>query len=111
MTGNTVRPHPSIPARPSSVEKAIDVLFCFDLKHPQLCLGVPLTSVLAKARLNDRAAHVRVEGWDRGVPASAKPGTPPFYYDEVGRVEPQTPRVNNMRKNINAIVATDLTIV
>jgi hypothetical protein len=93
------------------VEKAIDVLFCFDLKHPQLCLGVPLTSVLAKARLNDRAAHVRVEGWDRGVPASAKPGTPPFYYDEVGRVEPQTPRVNNMRKNINAIVATDLTIV
>ena len=26
------------PTRPSSVEKAIDVLFCFDLQHPQLRL-------------------------------------------------------------------------
>ena len=27
------------PARPSSVEKAIDVLFCFDVQHPQLRLS------------------------------------------------------------------------
>jgi DMSO/TMAO reductase YedYZ molybdopterin-dependent catalytic subunit len=44
--------------------------------------GVPLATVLAQAGLNHRAAHVRVEGWDRGVPATAKPGTPPFYYDK-----------------------------
>jgi DNA-binding IclR family transcriptional regulator len=30
--------HPSTDARPSSVEKAIDVMFCFDLQHPQLRL-------------------------------------------------------------------------
>src|SRR6266566_126226 len=44
--------------------------------------GVPLATVLAQAGLNHRAAHVRVEGWDLGVPPSAKPGTPPFYYDK-----------------------------
>jgi DMSO/TMAO reductase YedYZ molybdopterin-dependent catalytic subunit len=44
--------------------------------------GVPLATVLAKAGLNHRAAHVRVEGWDYGVPPSAKPGTQPFYYDK-----------------------------
>lgn len=44
--------------------------------------GVPLAAVLARAGLNHRAAHVRVEGWDRGVPPSAKPGTQPFYYDK-----------------------------
>lgn len=44
--------------------------------------GVPLATVLAQAGLNHRAAHVRVEGWDRGVPATAKPGTQPFYYDK-----------------------------
>ena len=44
--------------------------------------GVPLATVLAQAGLNHRAAHARVEGWDRGVPASAKPGTSPFYYDK-----------------------------
>jgi DMSO/TMAO reductase YedYZ molybdopterin-dependent catalytic subunit len=44
--------------------------------------GVPLATVLAKAGLNHRAAHVRVEGWDRGVPPTAKPGTAPFYYDK-----------------------------
>jgi hypothetical protein len=31
--------------------------------------------------------------------------------DEVGRVEPQTPRYNFMRKNFSAIVATDITVV
>ena len=31
--------------------------------------------------------------------------------DEVGRVEPQTPRFNNMRKNFSAIVSLDVTIV
>jgi hypothetical protein len=31
--------------------------------------------------------------------------------DEVGRVEPQTPRFNNMRKNFRAIVGVDVTIV
>jgi DNA-binding IclR family transcriptional regulator len=30
--------HPRIPQRPSSIEKAIDVLFCFDVQHPQLRL-------------------------------------------------------------------------
>jgi hypothetical protein len=30
--------------------------------------------------------------------------------DEVGRVEPQTPRYNNMRKNFSAIVPTEVTI-
>jgi DMSO/TMAO reductase YedYZ molybdopterin-dependent catalytic subunit len=44
--------------------------------------GVPLATVLAKAGLIHRAAHVRVEGWDYGVPPSAKPGTQPFYYDK-----------------------------
>jgi DMSO/TMAO reductase YedYZ molybdopterin-dependent catalytic subunit len=44
--------------------------------------GVPLARVLAQAGLNHRAAHVRVEGWDRGVPPTAKPGTSPFYYDK-----------------------------
>jgi DMSO/TMAO reductase YedYZ molybdopterin-dependent catalytic subunit len=44
--------------------------------------GVPLATVLARAGLNHRAAHVRVEGWDLGVPAQARPGTEPFYYDK-----------------------------
>jgi DMSO/TMAO reductase YedYZ molybdopterin-dependent catalytic subunit len=44
--------------------------------------GVPLATVLARAGLNHRAAHVRVEGWDYGVPPSAKPSTTPFYYDK-----------------------------
>ena len=44
--------------------------------------GVPLATVLARAGLNHRAAHVRVEGWDRGVPPTAQPGTQPFYYDK-----------------------------
>jgi hypothetical protein len=30
--------------------------------------------------------------------------------DEVGRVEPQTPRYNNMRKNFSAVVPTAVTI-
>jgi DMSO/TMAO reductase YedYZ molybdopterin-dependent catalytic subunit len=44
--------------------------------------GVPLATVLAQAGQNHRAAHVRVEGWDKGVPATAAPGTTPFYYDK-----------------------------
>ena len=44
--------------------------------------GVPLAAVLAQAGLNHRAAHVRAEGWDRGVPPTARPGTQPFYYDK-----------------------------
>jgi DMSO/TMAO reductase YedYZ molybdopterin-dependent catalytic subunit len=44
--------------------------------------GVPLAAVLERAGLGPRAAHVRVEGWDRGVPASASPGTEPFFYDK-----------------------------
>lgn len=44
--------------------------------------GVPLATVLARAGLNHKAAHVRVEGWDLGVPTQAKPGTEPFYYDK-----------------------------
>jgi DMSO/TMAO reductase YedYZ molybdopterin-dependent catalytic subunit len=44
--------------------------------------GVPLATVLARAGLNHCAAHVRVEGWDCGVPPTAKSGTQPFYYDK-----------------------------
>jgi len=36
--------------------------------------GVPLATVLARAGLNHCAAHVRVEGWDRGVPPPANLG-------------------------------------
>jgi DMSO/TMAO reductase YedYZ molybdopterin-dependent catalytic subunit len=43
--------------------------------------GVPLAAVLERAGLGAKAAHVRVEGWDCGVPASA-PGIEPFYYDK-----------------------------
>jgi DMSO/TMAO reductase YedYZ molybdopterin-dependent catalytic subunit len=44
--------------------------------------GVPLAAILQRVGLGPRAAHVRVEGWDRGVPASAGPGTEPFLYDK-----------------------------
>ncbi len=44
--------------------------------------GVPLATVLAQAGLGPRAAHVRAEGWDIGVPAQAEAGTQPFYYDK-----------------------------
>ena len=44
--------------------------------------GVPLATVLARAGLRHNAAHIRVEGWDRGVPPTAQPGTQPFYYDK-----------------------------
>jgi DMSO/TMAO reductase YedYZ molybdopterin-dependent catalytic subunit len=44
--------------------------------------GVPLAAVLEQAGLGPRAAHVRAEGWDEGVPASAGPGTKPFFYDK-----------------------------
>jgi DMSO/TMAO reductase YedYZ molybdopterin-dependent catalytic subunit len=43
--------------------------------------GVPLAAVLERAGLGPRATHIRVEGWDRGVPASA-PNIEPFYYDK-----------------------------
>jgi DNA-binding IclR family transcriptional regulator len=39
MAQTKARTHPSRLLRPSSVEKAIDVLFCFDMKHPQLRLA------------------------------------------------------------------------
>jgi DMSO/TMAO reductase YedYZ molybdopterin-dependent catalytic subunit len=44
--------------------------------------GVPLAAVLERAGLGSKAAHVRLEGWDEGVPASANPGTAPFLYDK-----------------------------
>jgi len=44
--------------------------------------GVPLAAVLECAGLGSKAAHVRLEGWDQGVPASASPGTAPFLYDK-----------------------------
>ena len=43
--------------------------------------GVPLAAVLERAGIGAKAAHVRAEGWDRGVPAIA-PGIEPFYYDK-----------------------------
>ena len=44
--------------------------------------GVPLAAVLNAAGLTGRATHVRAEGWDEGVPATAEPGTEPFFYDK-----------------------------
>jgi DMSO/TMAO reductase YedYZ molybdopterin-dependent catalytic subunit len=44
--------------------------------------GVPLATVLAQAGLGPKAAHVRAEGWDYGVPTQAASGTQPFYYDK-----------------------------
>jgi len=44
--------------------------------------GVPLAAVLARAGIGPKAAHIRVEGWDRGVPPTAAPGTEPFFYDK-----------------------------
>ena len=44
--------------------------------------GVPLAAILNEAGLTGRATHVRAEGWDKGVPASAAPGTEPFFYDK-----------------------------
>ena len=44
--------------------------------------GVPLAAVLNDAGLTGRATHVRAEGWDKGVPAPAAPGTEPFFYDK-----------------------------
>ena len=43
--------------------------------------GVPLAAVLAQAGLGPKAAHVRVEGWDFGQPATA-PDVEPFFYDK-----------------------------
>ncbi|ETX07397.1 hypothetical protein [Candidatus Entotheonella palauensis] len=31
--------------------------------------------------------------------------------DEVGRLQPREPRYNNMRKNFNAVIANEVTIV
>jgi DNA-binding IclR family transcriptional regulator len=39
MIRDKARSHPARQARPSSVEKAIDVLFCFDAQQPQLRLA------------------------------------------------------------------------
>ena len=44
--------------------------------------GAPLASVLNDAGLTDKALYIRAEGWDEGVPASAAPGTEPFFYDK-----------------------------
>ncbi len=44
--------------------------------------GVPLAAVLNEAGLTGKATHVRAEGWDKGVPATAEPGTEPFWYDK-----------------------------
>ena len=44
--------------------------------------GIPLAAVLNDAGLTGKATHVRAEGWDKGVPATAVEGTEPFYYDK-----------------------------
>lgn len=52
--------------------------------------GVPLAAVLEQAGLAPRARYIRVEGWDRGLPGNAAPGTlpaEPFYYDKALPVE------------------------
>ncbi|HIB10341.1 MAG TPA: hypothetical protein EYO17_00155 [Dehalococcoidia bacterium] len=49
--------------------------------------GVPLAAVLNDAGLTGKATHVRGEGWDKGVPATAIKGTEPFYYDKALPIE------------------------
>ena len=44
--------------------------------------GVPLAAVLGEAGLTRKSLYVRAEGSDQGVPATANPGTQPFYYDK-----------------------------
>ena len=44
--------------------------------------GVPLAAVLNQAGLTSKSAYVRTEGWDKGVPGIAAPGTAPFFYDK-----------------------------
>ena len=44
--------------------------------------GTPLASVLNEAGLTGRSANIRTEGWDKGLPPTAEPGTEPFYYDK-----------------------------
>jgi len=44
--------------------------------------GVPLAAVLQEAGLTAKSLYVRAEGNDQGVPATAAPGTQPFYYDK-----------------------------
>ena len=44
--------------------------------------GVPLAAVLNAAGLTGRATHIRAEGWDEGVPATAAEGTESFFYDK-----------------------------
>jgi DMSO/TMAO reductase YedYZ molybdopterin-dependent catalytic subunit len=44
--------------------------------------GVPLAAVLHEAGLTAKSRYVRAEGNDQGVPATAAPGTEPFYYDK-----------------------------
>ena len=44
--------------------------------------GVPLAAVLGEAGLTRKLLYVRAEGSDQGVPATANPGTQPFYYDK-----------------------------
>ena len=44
--------------------------------------GVPLAAVLNEASLNPKAVSIRAEGWDKGIPATAEPGTDPFFYDK-----------------------------
>ena len=44
--------------------------------------GVPLAAVLNEAGLTGKATHIRAEGWDKGTPATAAPGTEPFFYDK-----------------------------
>lgn len=44
--------------------------------------GVPLAAVLQEAGLTAKSLYARAEGSDRGVPATAAPGTQPFYYDK-----------------------------
>lgn len=67
-------------ARPSRTQEAM-------ILSASEWTGVPLASLLNAAGLTDRAAYVRAEGWDQGVPDVAKPGTEPFFYDKGLAVE------------------------
>ena len=44
--------------------------------------GTSLAAILNEAGLTGRAVAVRAEGWDKGLPPQAEPGTEPFFYDK-----------------------------
>ena len=49
--------------------------------------GTPLAAILNEAGLTGKAMSIHAEGWDKGVPPTAVPGTEEFYYDKAVPLE------------------------